>query len=92
MKDYVRTCQCCGRQQRGLPLDCSLKAPDHWFGIPEAEREGRGKLDDDLCTIDRCDFFVRGCIELPVIGPSPAFTPADRSPSHRSARNTGHYG
>jgi hypothetical protein len=65
--DYAWTCQCCGKQFNTLPLDFACKAPDHWFDIPEAERDNRTKLDSDLCAIDETYFFVRGCLELPVI-------------------------
>lgn len=60
------TCRCCGRQFNTLPLDFACEAPDHWFGIPESERDARGKLDSDVCMIDD-DIFVRGCLEIPII-------------------------
>jgi hypothetical protein len=65
--DYAWTCQCCGKQFNTLPLDFACKAPDHWFDIPEAERDSRAKLDSDVCAIDKTHFFVRGCLEIPVI-------------------------
>ena len=65
--DYSWTCRCCGKQFDTLPLDFACKAPDHWFDIPESGREGRRKLDSDLCVIDK-DMFVRGRLEIPVIG------------------------
>jgi hypothetical protein len=66
--DYVWTCGCCGKQFNTLPLDFSSRAPDQWFTIPEAERDSRGKLDSDICVIDGKDIFVRGCLEIPIIG------------------------
>ena len=66
--DYTWTCRSCGQQHRGLPLDFACRAPDPWFDVPEAERAVRTKLDDDLCMIDRRDWFVRGCLEIPVHG------------------------
>ena len=65
--DHAWTCRCCGRQFNTLPLDVAYKGPDHWFDIPESEQQVRRKLDDDLCVIDK-DMFVRGCLEIPVIG------------------------
>ena len=73
MHDYVWTCRCCGKQQRGLPLDFAVQVPDPWLDIPEAERASHGKIDTDLCMIDRQHFFVRGCIELPLIGHDDVF-------------------
>ncbi len=65
--DYAWTCGCCGKQFNTLPLDFACKAPDHWFDVPDVERESRGKLDNDLCVIDE-NLFVRGCLEVPIIG------------------------
>ena len=66
--NHVWTCRCCGRQFNALPLDFACEAPDHWFQIPESERDARGKPDSDVCMIDGKDIFVRGCLEIPVIG------------------------
>jgi hypothetical protein len=46
--------------------------PDYWFGIPETERESRGKIDSNVCIVDG-HFFVRRCIEIPVIGQDRTF-------------------
>lgn len=65
--EYAWTCRCCGKQYNTLPLDVAFKAPDYWFQMPEAEREQRGKLGPDTCVIEG-DLFVRGCLEIPIIG------------------------
>ncbi len=65
--EYTWTCRSCGQQHRGLPLDFACRAPDPWFGVPEAERAARTKLDSDLCMIDRQYWFVRGCLEIPIL-------------------------
>ncbi len=44
-----------------------MSAPDHWFEIPKAEREDRGRLTSDICVIDDKHRFVRGCLEVPII-------------------------
>jgi hypothetical protein len=67
------TCSCCGTQFDTLPLDYVYRAPDQWFQIPESEREQRSKLSSDVCIIDRRDFFVRGCLEIPIIGQDKRF-------------------
>ena len=41
-------------------------APDPWLNLSESERDSRSKLDSDLCVIGNTDFFVRGCLEIPV--------------------------
>ena len=47
-------------------MDYAYRAPEAWLALPEAERDARAKLDNDLCAIDRREFYVRGCIEVPV--------------------------
>jgi len=66
-------CSTCGQTHEGLP-DISFDAPVYWADIPEHERETRGHLDSDLCTIDNNDFFVRGCLEIPITGTPDLFT------------------
>ena len=65
--DHTWTCRCCGRQFDTLPLDFACNAPDHWFQIPECQRQNRAKIDTDVCIIDGKDIFVRGCLEIPII-------------------------
>jgi hypothetical protein len=70
---YTWTCQCCGRAFDNLPMDYAMKAPQNWFGIPEAQRESRAKLTDDVCVIDNSEHYIRGCIEIPVADCSELF-------------------
>jgi hypothetical protein len=65
---YAWTCGCCGKQFDTLPLDIAWPAPLYWYTIPEDERARRADLTEDLCAIDNEDFFVRGVLEIPVIG------------------------
>jgi hypothetical protein len=71
--DHVWTCGCCGKQFNTILLDIAYYAPDHWAAIPEAEREHRGKCDADACVIDREFFFLRGVVEIPIIGQNENF-------------------
>jgi hypothetical protein len=64
---HAWTCRCCGKQFNTIQLDMAFKAPDHWFQMPEDERERIGKLGDDICSIER-DIFIRGVIEIPING------------------------
>lgn len=61
-------CSNCGKWHEGLPLDWAFNSPIYWNQIPESEREERGHWTSDLCSIDGRDFFVRGLIEIPIIG------------------------
>ena len=38
-----------------------------YFDVPESERKERCYLSEDLCVVDDARFFVRGCMEIPVI-------------------------
>jgi hypothetical protein len=69
--DYSWTCRSCGKQHNQLPLDFAVRAPDHWFQLPEAER-ARAHLDTDVCRIED-DIFVRGCLEVPIHGHTQKF-------------------
>lgn len=71
--NHAWTCGCCGKQFNTLPLDYACGAPDHWFQIPENERQSRGKLSSDDCIIDGKSFFVRGCLAIPIIGQEDRF-------------------
>ena len=72
--NHAWTCGCCGKQFNTLPLDFACAAPDQWFQIPEAERESRARFSDDVCLIDDKDIFVRGCLEIPIIGKNDRFS------------------
>jgi hypothetical protein len=41
--------------------------------VPADERKARVQLAPDECIIDEVEYFVRGCIEIPVHGKSQAF-------------------
>jgi hypothetical protein len=71
--EYTWTCRCCGRQFNTLPTDYAYEAPDQWYSIPEAERDSRARRDSDVCIIEGKDIFIRGCLELPIIGSSAIF-------------------
>src|ERR1700752_1325262 len=64
--DHVWTCRCCGQQFHTLPLSFALAAPDPWLAIPENQRGDRDLLSSDQCIIDGKEFYIRGCLELPI--------------------------
>ena len=62
-------CSGCGQVHRGMPaLDAA--APLGYYAVPEDEREARCQLDSDACVIDGTEYYVRGCLEVPVQGES----------------------
>jgi hypothetical protein len=66
-------CASCGSEHDDLPLDWAFDAPVYWEG-PRADGD---RLDRDVCvwTDDdaRQSFFVRGVLELPVVGSDDVF-------------------
>jgi hypothetical protein len=62
------TCSCYGKQFNELPMSYAIDAPDPYFALSEDERESRGMITSDACVIDNSQFFLLGCIEIPVIG------------------------
>jgi hypothetical protein len=60
-------CGTCGQVHAELPMDFYEKAPTPYAAIPKKERKARCKLSSDLCMIDGKRFFIRGCLEIPVV-------------------------
>jgi len=67
------TCSCCGQVHEGL-ADLVFAAPDYYYAVPEDQRERRCVLTSDLCSIDGEDFFIRGCLEIPITGSDSRFS------------------
>ena len=42
-------------------------SPDPWLGLSDDERVSRGEISSDTCIIDGREFFVLGCLEIPLI-------------------------
>jgi hypothetical protein len=49
-------------------------APWPYYDVPAEEREKRCSLGSDDCVIDEESFFVRGCLDIPVIGEQEPFS------------------
>jgi hypothetical protein len=64
-------CACCGVELERIPTDYGYWRPVPFFMVPEAERPQRVKVNDDLCVIDDSLFYVRGIMEVPIIGGPP---------------------
>lgn len=65
--DFAWTCACCGKDYKTLPFAYGFDQPDNWHGVPEQQRQHRTTLGTDTCTIDEREFYIRGCIVIPVI-------------------------
>lgn len=67
------TCSSCGEVHVGLPA-WHFAAPVQALAIPVAERAIRVALTADDCIIDEREFYVKGLLEVPVIGAEEPFT------------------
>lgn len=65
-------CNSCGETHQGTPT-FGWTYPVQYLSIPKEEREQRISLGTDDCVIDEKHFFIRGCLEIPVIGESEPF-------------------
>jgi hypothetical protein len=61
--EYV--CAVCGDVHTDLP-DIGFAWPDHYFDVPENERESRVEGTSDTCKIDQEYCFVRGAMLIPI--------------------------
>lgn len=66
-------CSCCGEFHEGLPLDYGARFPAYYFEVPADEREKRVYVTPDVCVVDNEFFFVRGCLEIPVLDTDETF-------------------
>jgi len=65
-------CSVCGESHEGIAA-WAYRFPDPWLALTDEERAS-GKIDSDLCSTPRGEYFVRATLELPLIdGPTPTF-------------------
>jgi len=72
MDTFRFQCKGCDQWHDGMPTFGAF-APDYYFSIPENERDNRCELTSDTCIVDDKFFFIRGCVEIPVIGTQEKF-------------------
>ena len=60
-------CACCAEEIDGIPT-FGWDYPLHYLDVPENKREEDIFLTEDLCVIADKRFYIRGCLEIPVIG------------------------
>jgi len=65
-------CGTCDEEHDEIPMDISYARPQHYFEIPEAERDPRAWFNSDsnadVCVIDGNLFLVRAILPVPVEG------------------------
>ncbi len=71
MQGFV--CSKCGEAHPGPSVCLPMRWPTYYLMVPEAEREQRCWLTDDLCVIDQNQFFIYGSLEVPIEGHTDPF-------------------
>lgn len=66
MKEFQFSCSCCGEIHKGVP-SFGARAPIYFYYVPQNEREERTSLTSNTCVIDDEEFFIYGCLEMPII-------------------------
>jgi hypothetical protein len=51
-----------------MPLSFGADYPDPYFKLTPDERDTRGVIGSSQCVIDGEHFFIRGLLEIPIIG------------------------
>lgn len=66
------TCALCDQEHDEIPMDVAYAKPQHYFEIPEDQREQRvwfnQETNADLCVIDGVSFLIRCYLPIPVEG------------------------
>jgi hypothetical protein len=65
------TCSCCGKWMVGLPFDYAYGEPYYWRS--DLQGDPTSYLTSDVCVIEGRDYFLRGSVEVPVIGSNQRF-------------------
>ena len=66
-------CHVCGRSHDDVPMSFAADFPDMYANMKVDERDARATIGSDQCIIDQEWFFIRGCLEIPVIGSDEPF-------------------
>ena len=67
------TCNVCGRSHDDVPMSFAADYPDMYANMTGAERTARATIGSDQCIVDRKWYFLRGCLEIPIIGSDEVF-------------------
>jgi hypothetical protein len=59
-------CSQCGKEHLGHPSSFAADFPDAYANLSKEERDTRAVIGTDQCIVDQDQFYIRGCIELPI--------------------------
>jgi len=71
-RTFTFQCRTCDSWHEGLP-DLGFDAPYEYDCLSDEQRQSIAKKSSDLCSISDEDFFVRGVLELPIVGRADCF-------------------
>jgi len=60
-------CHVCGQSHDGVPPSFAADFPDMYASLSETDRGSRALISSDQCVIDEQWFFIRGCLEIPIL-------------------------
>ncbi|HXJ87185.1 MAG TPA: DUF2199 domain-containing protein [Candidatus Binatia bacterium] len=65
----MRAWQCsrCGKEHTETPQSFAFDAPWPWHITPKSKRQPHCALTSEYCILFNEDFFVRGCLEIPIV-------------------------
>src|SRR6266849_3540772 len=66
-------CRTCGQSHERVPLSFAADFPDTYANMSESDRGTRGLISSDQCVVDEALFFIRGCLEIPLLDSSEVF-------------------
>jgi hypothetical protein len=67
------TCKVCGKSHSGVPFTCVRDCPDMYANLDRNESDFRAIIGSDQCVIDDECFFIRGILEIPIVGNNEPF-------------------
>jgi hypothetical protein len=73
MEESSYICRTCGNRHDEVPLSFAADFPDPYANLSRDDRENRAVISSDQCIIDQEQFYLRGCIELPIIDSNDIF-------------------
>jgi len=65
--DETWKCTTCGESHSDVPLSFAADFPDMYANLNSEDRDLRAVIGTDQCIVDEKWFFIRGCLEIPVV-------------------------
>jgi hypothetical protein len=66
-------CATCGEEHNEVPLSFAADFPDMYANMKREERDVQTVIGSDQCIVGRQWFFIRGCLEIPILESSDIF-------------------